>query len=61
MELAPPTTPIERQLTMDKWEVFEEFMKMNPFVFQVLVYKTPSHQYWLVRKHKKLVRIHKHL
>jgi len=59
MELAPPSTPIERQLTMDKWEYFEHFMKMHPSVFQILVYKTPTQQYWIVRKQQKLVRVQK--
>jgi hypothetical protein len=59
MELNPPSSPVERQLTDDKWEALENFMKMNPFVFRVLVYKTTTHQYWIVRKKKQLLRIHK--
>jgi len=59
MELAPPSTPVERQLTTDKWEYFEQFMRMHPTVFQIMVYKTPNEQYWIVRKQKKLVRVHK--
>lgn len=59
MELPPPSTPLERQLTLDKWEQYETFMNMNPAVFCVLVYQTPTHIYWLIRKHRKLVRVHK--
>lgn len=59
MELAPPSTPVERQLTMDKWEYFEQFMQMHPAIFQMLVFKTATEQYWIVRKQKKLVRVYK--
>ncbi len=59
LSLPPPTTPVERQITMDKWETVETFMQMHPAVFEVLVYKTPTDQYWIVRKQRKLVRVHK--
>lgn len=59
MELSPPCTPIERQLTSDKWESVEDFMQMHPSIFEVLVCKTPTDQYWIVRNQKKLVRVHK--
>lgn len=59
MELAPPSTPVERQITTDKWESVESFMQMHPSIFEVLVCKTPTDQYWIVRKQKKLERVHK--
>lgn len=58
MDLPAPSTPLERQITLDKWEELELFMKMHPAVYRMLVYKTPTHQYWLVRKHRKIVRVH---
>jgi hypothetical protein len=61
MSLLPPSTPIERQLTTTKWDCVEQFMQMNPSVFEVLVYRTPTDQYWIVRRQKTLVRVHKRL
>jgi hypothetical protein len=59
MELAKPSSPMERQITMNKWECVEQYMQMNPAVFEALVYRTPTYQYWVVRRQKTLVRVHR--
>lgn len=57
--LAPPNTPVDRQLTLDKWKRGEEFMTMNPTVREYIVEQTHGHIYKLVRTHKgRLARIH---
>ncbi len=55
----PPSSPIERQITLDKWEECELVMKEKPELKEMLVQAIPGHEYWLVRKGEKLVRVHK--
>ena len=55
----PPSTPIERQITLDKWEECETVMKQNTELKELLVLAIPGHEYWVVRKDGNLVRVHK--
>lgn len=55
----PPSTPLERQITLDKWEECEDMMEKNKELNELLVLAIPGHEYWVVRKDGNLVRVHK--
>jgi len=55
----PPSTPLERQITLDKWEECELVMEEDTNRNELLVLAIPGHEYWLVRKDGKLMRVHK--
>ena len=56
---SPPSTPIERQITLDKWEECERILSESKDLNEMLVLSIPGHEYWLVRKEGSFLRVHK--
>jgi len=45
----PRGVSIERQLTNDKWQAAEEYLREHPELAKVLAGEAPGHRYWMIR------------